>query len=99
MSVNEEKSPSVETSQQIEFLRKELCSSLTKQLKSQTDEAERERLESLIGDIHAEIEKLKITADEPTTTTLSQTQEIFTREKVNPKNAGTEATRDLSKGE
>lgn len=69
MSVNEEKSPSAELSEKIESLQREL-SSLSIQLKSQADEAEKERLELLIGDILAEIEVLKVTMVEPTSTTF-----------------------------
>lgn len=91
MSVNEEKSPTAELSEKIESLQREL-SSLSVQLKSQADEAEKERLELLVGDILAEIEVLKVTTVEPTSTTF-QTD--------NPRKSSRERklTRDLSKGE
>ena len=85
MSIHGEKSQGVELSEQIESLQEELTS-LNEQLKSQTDDTERERLEMLIGDIHGEIEILKVTVVEPTSIT-SQTiggKEIFKRENANP---------------
>lgn len=83
MSVNNAKLPNAETSQ-IEFLYRELCS-LTKRLKSQFDEAEKERLESLLGDIHAEIEILKIMGDEPISHQTVKPRKSFRERKLTPK--------------
>ncbi|CAI5682991.1 unnamed protein product [Oreochromis niloticus] len=55
MSVNTEKSHIEECREQIDSLKEEL-SRLNEQLKLQTDDVEREKLELLIGDIHAKIE-------------------------------------------
>ena len=44
-------------------------SRLSEQLKPQTDDVEKERLESLIGDIHAKIEIHQIVMMEPTSAT------------------------------
>lgn len=63
MSVHREQSHSGELKEQSEFLQ-----SWSEQLKSQTDDAEKERLEMLIGDIHASIEIQKVTM-EPTSVT------------------------------
>lgn len=49
---------------------------------------------SRIGDIHAETEILKITAEEPITF-----QTVKPRRSSRDKNAGTEATTDLSQGD
>lgn len=54
MSVHGEQSHSGELREQSEFLQSELTR-LSEQLKSQTDDAEKERLEMIIGDIHASI--------------------------------------------
>ena len=67
MSVHGEQSNSGELREQSEFLQSELTR-LSEQLKSQTDDAEKERLEMLIGDIHASIEIQKVTM-EPTSVT------------------------------
>jgi len=67
MSVHGEQSHSGELREQSEFLQSELTR-LSEQLKSQTDDAEKERLEMLIGDIHASIEIQKVTM-EPTSVT------------------------------
>ena len=55
MSVNGERPQVGEFSEQIDFLQLEITK-LSERLKSVTDEVERERLESLIGDVHAKIE-------------------------------------------
>lgn len=65
MSVHGEKSQCGESSEQIEIIQAEL-DTLNEQLKSQTNDAERERLESLIGDINHKIQSLQTAIIEPT---------------------------------
>ncbi|XP_051803238.1 uncharacterized protein LOC127533647 [Acanthochromis polyacanthus] len=84
MSVHEENSQGSEI--QIKFLQDEL-NRLSEQLQSQTNDAEKEKLESLIGDVLAKIEILKMAAVEPSST-ASHTVELrkSTRErKLTPK--------------
>ena len=64
----------------------------------QADDAERERLELLIGDVYAEMEILKVSATEPAATKSDEPRKS-SQEKVNPQNAGTKTTRSLSEGE
>lgn len=64
MSVYGEKSQCGESSEQIETIQAELIR-LNEQLKSQTNDVERERLESLIGDVHSKIQSLQTAMTEP----------------------------------
>ncbi len=58
MSVHGEKSQCDESSEQIETIQAELTR-LNEQLKCQTNDVERERLESLIGDVRSNIQSLQ----------------------------------------
>lgn len=71
MSVHWEKALGVELSEHIESLQEELTS-LKEQWESQTNDTEKERLEALISDIHAETEILAVV--EPTSTTSQTVQ-------------------------
>lgn len=68
MSVNTEKSHIEECREQIDSLKEEL-SRLNEQLKLHTDDVEREKLELLIGDIHAKIEIKQIMLKKPASNT------------------------------
>ncbi|XP_060759736.1 uncharacterized protein LOC132870171 [Neoarius graeffei] len=76
MSDHGEKSQSGE----LELLQAELTR-LSELLESQTDDAERERLETLIGDIHATIEIHKVTVEPTSTTVKSVIPRTSSREK------------------
>ena len=65
MSVHGEESLGSKVKEQTQYLREELYR-LREQLQSQTDDVEIERIELLIGDIHAQIEICKITEMERT---------------------------------
>lgn len=65
MSMHSEKSQYCEVSGQVESLQEELMK-LNERLKSQIDEAEIEKLETLIDDIHAKIQIQKVSITEPT---------------------------------
>ena len=82
MSVRGEKSQYDESSEQTESLQAELTS-LTEQLQSQTDDAERERLESLIADIHAKI--LQIAKPTASTSKRDEPRKSSRERKLSPK--------------
>lgn len=73
MSVQEGKSQGGEGHERIEFLQVQLTR-LKEQLKSETDYDEREKLETLIDDIHAEIEILQVTMIERTSATSEKVE-------------------------
>ncbi len=68
MSVHGEKSQCGESSEQFETIQAELTRS-NEQLKCQTSDVERERLESLKGDVHSNIQSLQTAMKEPTAAT------------------------------
>lgn len=85
MSVNTEKSHIEECREQIDSLKEEL-SRLNEQLKLHTDDVEREKLELLIGDIHAKIEIKQIMLKKPASNTSRLEPRKSSRErKLTPK--------------
>lgn len=84
MSVHEEKSQEFENGEQIEFLQAELTR-LSDQLKSQTDYAKRERLESLIGDIRHKIEMQQTAMIQPATSKEAELRKSSRERKFTPK--------------
>lgn len=72
---------------------------LIEQLESQTDEAEKQRLEALIGHVHAKIEILKVSAEPASMTSQTVKLRKSSRENFNPKNPGAEATSGCAGGE
>ncbi|KAG7496410.1 hypothetical protein JOB18_018512 [Solea senegalensis] len=84
MSMLSEKSQCGGPSESIEFLQAEL-SRLKERLTLQTDEIEIERLESLIGDIHARIQIQNVSQSEPTFTSKVEPRKSSRDRRLTPK--------------